>query len=201
MTPKENFRTKVPGYMRRMMADLAVGLEDTEAIFGNLGHESRGLTALQEEKPTVKGSRGGYGWAQWTGPRRRAYENYCNLHGLNPASDEANYKYLVLELRGPEAAAITAVKAAVGLQGKVEAFEKAFERAGIKHYPLRMEWALLARDAYAAAYPTAPPVDVHPPEVGLPPKPSVPPKAVAGGLVALLLALAALIYNLVTGGN
>lgn len=32
-------------------------------------------------------------------------------------------------------------------------------------------------------------------------KSSVPPKAIAGGLVALLLALAALIYNFIVGGN
>lgn len=35
--------------------------------------ERGGFTLLQEQKPTVAGSKGSFGWYQWTGPRRRAY--------------------------------------------------------------------------------------------------------------------------------
>jgi hypothetical protein len=135
------FAAKAPGIARLLMADFGLTLEDACAILGNLGHESGGFKFLQEKKPMVPGSAGGYGWAQWTGPRRRLYEAYCKRNGLDPASDKANYGYLFVELKGSERAAISAVKAASTLSEKVIAFEKHFERAGIKHYDSRLTWA------------------------------------------------------------
>jgi Phage tail lysozyme len=68
-------------------------------ILGNLGEECNGFTAMQEEKPLVPGSRGGYGWAQWTGSRRVKFEDFCRDQGLGAWSDEANYGFLKLELQ------------------------------------------------------------------------------------------------------
>jgi hypothetical protein len=144
------FRQKAPGIMNLLMADFGLDLESAAAILGNLGHESGGFQFLQEKQPMIAGSAGGYGWAQWTGPRRRAYEAYCERNGFDPASDTANYKFLFVELSGSERAAIPAVKNAVGLEAKVKAFEMAFERAGIKHYDGRMAWAERALEAYRA---------------------------------------------------
>lgn len=145
------FRSKAPWIAVLLLRDFPIGVDDAAAILGNLGHESGGFASLQEIKPTVLGSKGGYGWAQWTGPRRRAYEAWCKREGLDPASDEANYRYLVLELRGPEKKAIPAVTAAKGLSNKVKAFELAFERAGAstKHYPSCKRWAAIAIEAHA----------------------------------------------------
>lgn len=155
-----HFRATAPKYMRKLLADFPqLDAQDAAAIFGNLGHESRGFTSLQEEKPTVKGSRGGYGWAQWTADRRRAFEAYCQRTGKDPASDEANYAYLYLELsghEGTEGKAVGRVSAAVGLQAKVEAFEKAFLRAGVKHYDSRLQWAKVAVDAFRQSEEQAP---------------------------------------------
>jgi Phage tail lysozyme len=50
-------------------------------ILGNLGEECNGFTAMQEEKPLVPGSRGGYGWAQWTGSRRVKFEVFVAIKG------------------------------------------------------------------------------------------------------------------------
>lgn len=144
------FRQKAPGIMNLLMADFGLDVESAAAILGNLGHESGGFQFLQEKQPMIAGSAGGYGWAQWTGPRRREYEAYCQRNGFDPASDTANYKFLFVELSGSERAAIPAVKNAVGLEVKVQAFEAAFERAGIKHYEGRNEWARKALDAYRA---------------------------------------------------
>ena len=47
--------------------------------------------------PVVSGSRGGFGWAQWTGPRRRQFENLPQV-GLDVTDPEANYGLLVHEL-------------------------------------------------------------------------------------------------------
>lgn len=169
-----HFRAVAPAYMRRLLADFpSLDAQGVAAIFGNLGHESAGFTKLQEMKPTVKGSRGGYGWAQWTGPRRKAFETYCTRTGKDPASDEANYAYLFVELKGiegSEAGAIARINAASGLQAKVEAFEKAFLRAGVKHYDSRLQWARIAVDAFretdtiVAATPKPTPAPAPPPK-------------------------------------
>lgn len=62
----------------RLMGDLSrdLGLTSYQAagIVGNFSVETGGFRHQQELNPTVAGSRGGYGMAQWTGPRRRALE-------------------------------------------------------------------------------------------------------------------------------
>lgn len=146
------FDSKAPGIMRGLMKDLSIDTASAAAILGNLGHESGGFRFLQEKKPLVKNSKGGYGWAQWTGPRRKSFEAYCDAQGLDPASDAANYGYLVLELRGSEKGAISALKKARSLDAKVKAFEANFERADpkYKHYPERLSWAERALRLYNA---------------------------------------------------
>lgn len=153
------FREKAPGIMALLMADFGLTADDAAAILGNLGHESGGFKFLQEIKPTVAGSEGGWGWAQWTGSRRDAFEAYCDRNGLDRSSDTANYKWLWVELKGEYAKAIQAVKAAVGLYNKVVAFELAFEKAGVKGYDSRLTWANKALAAFhAAGDPAATPI-------------------------------------------
>lgn len=143
------FRKKAPWIMALLMRDLPkIGLDDAAAILGNFGHESAGFTAMQERRPTVPGSRGGRGWPMFTSSRRRAFEAWCKAHGLDPDGDEANYRYVIVELNGSEKAAIPALKKARGLDAKVKAFERAYERAGVKHYASRNQWAAVAIDAY-----------------------------------------------------
>lgn len=145
------FALKAPWIMELLMRDFALDLDSAAAILGNLGHECGGFTLMQEQKPVVKGSAGGYGWPQWTGPRRRAFEAYCSRNNLDPKEDRANYGWLFVELSTTEKAAIPAVRKATTLAGKVKAFELAFERAGVKHYDSRNAWAARAIAAYKAA--------------------------------------------------
>src|SRR5690242_19980815 len=119
MTPL--FRQKAVLVMGRLLKDFPIGTNDAAAIVGNLGHESGGFATLQEIKPTVAGSKGGYGWAQWTGPRRRAFEAWCGQQKLKPSSDEANYGYLKLELKGEYSDAVILTVAAKTLADKVKA--------------------------------------------------------------------------------
>ena len=164
MTTDALFREKVPALMARLMADFDLTAEDAAAVFGNAGHESAGFRILQEIKPTVVGSRGGYGLFQWTGPRRRNFESYCARNRLKPSDLDANYAFLFVELTGSEAAAIPALRKASTLRDKVIAFEQAFERAGVKHYDSRVIWAQKALAAYRASetrpegLPSAPPL-------------------------------------------
>lgn len=154
--PIKVFTSKAPTYMGLFMNDFDADKLDAAAVFGNFGHESRGFTALQEEKPIVPGSAGGRGWAMWTGARRRAFEAYCKRNGYDPDSDMANYKWLWNELKGSEKGALPKLKAAKTLKDKVIAFELAFERAhkNYKHYDSRLEWAERALAAYEAAVDT-----------------------------------------------
>src|SRR5579859_3471076 len=84
--------------MKKLLADFPEwGPEDAAACVGNGGAESN-LQAVQEAHP-ISG-RGGFGWFQWTGPRRNAFEAYCQRSGKNMYADETNYDYLFVELKG-----------------------------------------------------------------------------------------------------
>lgn len=141
------FEQKAPVIMQNLLNDFTqLEVLDAAAILGNLGHESAGLATLQETHP-VSG-RGGYGWAQWTGARRVAFEAFAAARSLSPASDEANYGFLKHELETTEAGAITAMLRVSGLENKVKAFEQKFERAGVKNYSSRINYANRALAAY-----------------------------------------------------
>lgn len=53
---ESTFRAKAPGIMAQLIPDFPITPDDAAAILGNLGHESAGLTTLQEIKPTVAGN-------------------------------------------------------------------------------------------------------------------------------------------------
>lgn len=156
------FREKAPGVMRALMFEFSITPEDSAAILGNAGHESGGFRLMQEIKPTVKGSAGGLGWFQWTGLRRKNFIAYAIKKDLDPASDLANYSFLVSELKGAYHTALSAVKDANTLDDKVKAFERAYERAGVKAYASRLKWAQIALEAWhgieaTKSIPTPPP--------------------------------------------
>lgn len=138
------FEQKVNYIYPRLIKDLNISPEDAFAIIGNLAHETGGFRYMQELKP-IRGI-GGYGWAQWTGIRRKQFFDYANKNKLDPKSDEANYRFLLHELKGTERAALTALKKAKTLYDKVVGFEKSFERAGVKAYNSRYKYALRAQD-------------------------------------------------------
>ncbi|MDX2277448.1 MAG: phage tail tip lysozyme [Hyphomonadaceae bacterium] len=145
-----------------------LGALDIAAIIGNAAHECNGFKTLQEIKPTVQGSLGGYGYFQWTGPRRRAFMAWCKQNGLKPESSEANIGFLIYELQTSEAGAIPRTRKAKTLEDKVIAFELGFARAGIKHYPSRIKWAKQALAAMPDARKKEPEVEAMIPP---PPKP------------------------------
>ena len=168
------FSTKSAVFGPKLMHDL--GLTDIQAagLLGNLGHESGGFRYLQEIKPVVKGSRGGWGLAQWTGPRRRAMDAWCKANKLDPASDAANIGYLYVELRGSEKASLAALKREHTLEGATHSFMVHFERPGKPLLASRLVWAKKALPAIrkGLAQPAAP---IAPAEASTPPAASVAP--------------------------
>ncbi|SNZ20953.1 phage tail tip lysozyme [Cohaesibacter gelatinilyticus] len=130
----------------RLMVDMQKDLNLTKAqaagFVGNLAHESGNFKTLQEVSPLVKGSRGGFGYAQWTGPRRRQFEAFAQEKGLDPASYEANYGFLIHELtNSPEGSVLDALRQAGDAQSAAEIVSKKFLRPGIPHMKSRMKWA------------------------------------------------------------
>ncbi|WP_310619258.1 phage tail tip lysozyme [Flexibacterium corallicola] len=154
------FEKKAPLIMSSLVEDLAIPLLDAAAILGNLGHECNGFRTLQQ----VGGS--AYGWAQWDGVRRRTFFQWCKKRGLKPHSDKANYGYLLWELKGSEKRSLAKLRRARGLEEKTIAFEQAFERAGVKHYPRRIAYAKRALSAYRKKFPSPPILSAHDKHLG-----------------------------------
>lgn len=128
---------------QRLLGDLMsdFGLTRTQAagFVGNLHHESAGFGSLQEINPTIEGSRGGYGYAQWTGPRRREYEAWSNSHGLDPASYEANYGFLRHELSNTwEKRVIPKLQGARTVEDATQIVQDVYLRPGIPHFNSRL---------------------------------------------------------------
>lgn len=138
------FTQKAPGIMKRLQEDFGLTKEQAAGVMGNLGHESGGLNTLQERNPIVPGSRGGYGWAQWTGPRRKAFEKWAADNGhTDLSSDEANYGFLKHELRTTHRGAISALKKTGTAEEASVSFEQTYEGAHKDHkaYGSRAKWA------------------------------------------------------------
>jgi hypothetical protein len=135
------FQERAKMVLGRLMADLGITREQAAGIVGNLGQES-GLQAINEIKPVC--GRGGFGWAQWTGPRRLAFEQWASSRNLQVTDPEANYGYLLHELNGPERAALDALRQTTTVEEATQVFEERFERAGVVSMGKRVQFANLA---------------------------------------------------------
>lgn len=139
-----SFETHAVTLIGRLLATFPgkIDLLGSCAIAGNGGEESNGLTAAQEAHP-ISGGVGGYGWFQWTGPRRKAFFNWCAKAKLDPRTDEANIGFLIYELSTTQTSALTAMAREATLESKTKAFMNTFERPNAKyaHLPVRLEFA------------------------------------------------------------
>lgn len=141
----------------RLMADLQqrLGLTAQQAagVVGNLAHESGGFKQMQEVQPLVPGSRGGYGYAQWTGPRRVAFEQFAQQQGLSPDSYEANLGFLEHELTAtPEGRVMAALSQAQTPEEAAMIFSQQFLRPGIPHNDRRVSLARQYADGGTMAF-------------------------------------------------
>ena len=93
-----NFKDTSMRLVSDLMQDFNLTKTQAAALVGNLAWESDNYQGMQEYEPTVKGSRGGYGFAQWTGARRKMFEAWSKENELDPNSYEANYGFLKFEL-------------------------------------------------------------------------------------------------------
>ena len=137
---------------KRLVEDLKRDFDLTtmqaSAIVGNLATETDNFNTLQEYKPVVEGSRGGYGFAQWTGPRRKRYEAWTKENELDPSTYEANYGYLKYELSNtdPEIGnmgknTIKRLKKATNLNEATATVMNGYLKPGIPHLDKRQNSA------------------------------------------------------------
>jgi hypothetical protein len=129
--------------MSDLQRDLGLTKEQAAGVVGNLMHESGGFGSLQEINPLVPGSQGGYGYAQWTGPRRDSFESYVANNGLDPTSYEANYGFLKHELANDpyERKQFMTVKGAQTAEEAARLISENYLRPGIPHMPARVAFA------------------------------------------------------------
>lgn len=131
----------------RLLSDIQrdYGLSAPQAagVVGNFMHESGGFNSLQEISPLVPGSRGGYGYAQWTGPRRREFEDYVARNNLDPTSYEANYGFLQHELANDpyERRQFDTVRNAQTAEEAARLISQNYLRPGIPHMDSRINYA------------------------------------------------------------
>lgn len=125
-----------------LMRDFGLTRTQAAGFVGNLHFESAGFQTLQEIKPMVPGSRGGYGYAQWTGPRRREFENWSKNNGLNINSYEANYGFLKHELSNTwEKRVIPELRKTGTVESATKVVQDLYLRPGIPHTTSRVKAA------------------------------------------------------------
>lgn len=147
----DRFTHVVSTFGPRFMTDFRLDAVQVAGILGNLAHECGDFCQLQQIG--CRPPRGGYGWPQWTGPRRRQYEGYCHVHGLSPAADEANYAYLSVELHGAYRSVIAALQRCTTVDSAATTWERRFEAAGS---PMMSSRIAKARQALAILHPGHP---------------------------------------------
>jgi hypothetical protein len=115
--------------------------EDAAAVAGNFMQESYAIPNIyQGENPsnagTTKRKDGGYGLAQWTGPRRQAL-----MAMPSPETLDTQMQYFMQENAGPEATNWQEVLAAPNLNAKTETFMREWERPGVPALQNRLNFA------------------------------------------------------------
>lgn len=130
-----------PRAIASLARDLQLTPEQAAGVIGQLGFESEGLQPINERQPVVPGSRGGFGWAQWTGPRRQQFEQWAQEQGLDINTPDANYGFLLHELQGPESRILGDLRKAPDATTAGRIFTQRFLRPGEPHQDQRDSWA------------------------------------------------------------
>ncbi len=141
-----HFVILAPMVMKDLMLTFDLTPIQAAALVGNLGTESQNFTAYHEHgQPENKG---GYGWAQWTGPRRKAFFAWADAQNLHRDSEAASLGYLEHELQTSQRHALSALKQQTELSSATHTFMYQFEGPGILNEADRQNRARIALQAY-----------------------------------------------------
>jgi hypothetical protein len=146
-----------------------------EGVSMNFQDESGLDTGVQEHAPTS--GRGGFGLAQWTGPRRIQLEDFARSQGKSIDDPDAQLDFFMAENAGPEKGAWNAVMNTPNAQEAASSFVRLWERPASKHVADRTAKYMSGHTAPGVG-PTGP-VPVKPGTAGAPPTaaPVVQPQA------------------------
>lgn len=108
-----------------------------DAFVMNFKDESGLNPGINERNPIVPGSRGGFGLAQWTGPRRKALEAFAAQRGVDVADPNMQMDFLMTELQGPEQAAFQKIMGAQDTGSAAAAIVNNFLRPAEQHRAAR----------------------------------------------------------------
>lgn len=104
-----------------------------DAFVMNFQDESGLNPGINEQNPLVEGSRGGFGLAQWTGPRRRQLEAFAQQRGAPVSDMDTQLDFLMMELQGPEAKAAQSILSAQDTPTAASAIVNNFLRPAEEH--------------------------------------------------------------------
>jgi len=117
-----------PQFVRQGLLARGLPPHIADGFVMNIADESGFNAGINEVRPTVPGSRGGFGLYQLTGPRRVAFEEFAAQRGV-PASDpDAQLDFLMTELQGPESRAAQSIFSAQDAPSAAVAIARDFLR-------------------------------------------------------------------------
>jgi len=141
-----HFIQLAPTIMQDLMGTLDLTALQAAAIVGNLGTESQNFTAYHEIGQAE--NKGGYGWAQWTGPRRKAFFAWADSQHLQRDSEAASLGFLEHELKTTHRSSVNALRKQSDLTKATHVFMVYYEGPGIPNEADRQNHARIAFKAY-----------------------------------------------------
>ncbi|WP_299949071.1 phage tail tip lysozyme [uncultured Ruegeria sp.] len=108
-----------------------------DGFIANFKDESNLDPGINEINPTVPGSRGGFGLAQWTGPRRVALEQFAQQRGSNVSDIDTQLDFLVHELQGTESSAGQSILSTRNASDAAQTIVRDFLRPAPEHQESR----------------------------------------------------------------
>lgn len=151
MSALDNYKTKSAWLIGKLIA--AFQFKDFQAagICGN-GYQESMLTPELENDGIVTSPTRGIGWFQWTGPRHRAFLQWCQDNKLPWKSDDAEFGFLIHELTHNYSHLPAQMRATKTLADATAVFEKYYEGAGVVQMQHRLTGAQIALDAWRAKH-------------------------------------------------
>ncbi len=130
-----------PEYVINGLVSRGVPLHIAQGVTARLHGESGLNPGINEISPVVEGSRGGYGLAQWTGPRRRQLEAFAAERGVDVSDPDLQLDFLMWENANTENGAWSKVMGAKDAVQAAELFTNHWERPGIPHLEATLDTA------------------------------------------------------------
>lgn len=122
-----------PEFVIAGLVKRGVPLHVAQGVTARLNGESGLNPGINEASPVVPGSRGGFGLAQWTGPRRKALEAFAADRGVSVSDPDMQLDFMMWENANTEAGAWEKVMQATDAVDAAERFTVHWERPGTPH--------------------------------------------------------------------